>query len=155
MYRGFTESTVRQLITKSGLRSQKPSVSSAAQISSRQPKQKRQKMPLNEAEMLLAEQLRQEKIIFLRNLRFSALRKYELDFALLDSQIGIEIDGGIYDGRAHGSIAGILRDMEKHNLLTLLGWRTLRYTPAQVKNGEALYGIKQLVDSQNIRASAF
>jgi len=67
--------------------------------------------------------------------------------AFPDLKIGVEIQGGIWNGAtgAHGSPLKILRDMEKGNLLVLSGWRVLRYTPSEVKNGEAIAGLKQLL----------
>lgn len=104
----------------------------------------------NEAERVLAYQCAADKLPwFVQNYVFAPLRKFELDIAFPDSKVGIEIQGGIWNSKtgAHGSPLKILRDLEKSNLLVLNGWRVLRYTPAQVRNGEAIKGIKQLIGS--------
>lgn len=71
--------------------------------------------------------------------RFHPTRRFRFDFAIPEKKLAIEIEGGIWLGRngAHSSGKGILRDMEKNNLAVLEGWRILRVTPQQVKNGEA------------------
>jgi very-short-patch-repair endonuclease len=102
----------------------------------------------NEAEQILAYQCQADGLNgFKQNFRFHLTRKFEIDLAWPDHKVGVEIDGGIFNGKAHGSVMGILRDMEKHNLLLVSGWRVLRYTPTQVRNGEALEGLKQLLRS--------
>lgn len=58
--------------------------------------------------------------------RFDKIRKYRFDYAYPNIKLAIEIEGGIYSRQSHGSITGILRDIEKYNLATMLGWRVLR-----------------------------
>jgi very-short-patch-repair endonuclease len=82
---------------------------------------------------------------FEQEYRFAPPRRYRLDLAFPARRIGIEIEGAVWSKGAHSRPVGILRDMEKGNLLTLSGWRVLRYTPAQVANGSALLGLKQLL----------
>ena len=82
---------------------------------------------------------------FEQNYLFCETRKYEIDLAFPAQKVGIEIDGGLWAKGAHSRPIGIMRDMEKGNLLVLCGWRVLRYTPAQVMNGEALEGLKALL----------
>ena len=75
-------------------------------------------------------------------------RKFEADFYIHfpynGSKLAIEVEGGIYsfsrgDGKgkragAHGTPAGILRDMEKANIYAALGIKLLRVTPQQAEN---------------------
>jgi very-short-patch-repair endonuclease len=103
----------------------------------------------NTSEQTLAYQLKADGIKFEQNYRFSPARKFELDVAIPEHRIGVEIDGGVYTRQAHGSVSGIKRDMEKHNLLTLQGWRVLRFLPDEVKRGEAIQGIKDLLSFKN------
>lgn len=95
-------------------------------------------------------QLTQDRVKgYQREFRFDTERMYRLDFAWPERKVGVEINGGIFLGKigAHSSPTKILRDMEKGNLLVQLGWRVLRFTPAQVKVGEALEGIKKLLET--------
>lgn len=101
----------------------------------------------NQAEQTLAYQCLSDGLTgFEQEYRFDALRKYRLDLAFVREKVGIEINGGIWHGNAHSSPLMILRDMEKSNLLVLSGWRVLRFAPAQVNNGDALAGLKRLLE---------
>ena len=70
-------------------------------------------------------------------------RKFRCDLYLPRHRIVVEIDGGIWirgrtgRGGAHSLPTNILRDMEKGNLLTALGYRVFRFTPQMVKSREA------------------
>ena len=70
--------------------------------------------------------------------RFAPPRKYRFDFAWPERNVAVELEGGIFTRQAHGSVTGILRDIEKYNLATSLGWRVFRVTPDMVKDGTAL-----------------
>lgn len=99
----------------------------------------------NEAEQTLAYQALSEEIEFEQNYVFAPARKFQLDLAVPEQRCGVEIEGGIWSAGAHGRPNGILRDMEKHNLLITLGWRVLRFTPTQVQHGEAIEGLKAIL----------
>jgi very-short-patch-repair endonuclease len=100
----------------------------------------------NTDELVLAYQCLADKLPpFEQEYRFHMERKYRLDLAFVPQKVGVEIEGGLWAAGAHSRPIGILRDMEKANLLVLSGWRVLRYTPQQVRKGEALEGIKQLL----------
>lgn len=65
-------------------------------------------------------------------------RKHRADIAWPADRLAVEIDGGVYSRRAHGSITGILTGMQKQNLYASIRWHCLRVTPDQVKSGLAL-----------------
>ena len=73
-----------------------------------------------------------------REYRFDAVRKFRLDFAWPALKLGVEVEGGIYRGGGHTHVKDLKRDMEKSNLLTLAGWRLLRFHGDQVRSGEAI-----------------
>lgn len=86
-----------------------------------------------------------------RHVQLVAGRKFEVDFVWDKQSICVEVDGGVWmqghygqGGGAHSRPANILRDMEKSNLVQRLGYRLFRFTPEQVKNGQALEFIKEL-----------
>ncbi len=63
---------------------------------------------------------------------FAPGRKFRFDIALPERMTAIEIEGGIFikgHGGAHSNPRMILRDMEKYNLATALGWRVFRCEP--------------------------
>lgn len=68
--------------------------------------------------------------------QFHHARKWRIDFAWPIHRIGIEIEGGIWSAGRHTRGSGYLADMEKYNAATMLGWRLLRYAPAQL--GQAI-----------------
>ena len=68
------------------------------------------------------------EVLFAKELK----RKFRFDFALQDSKIAIEIEGGIFTNGRHTRGKGFMNDMLKYNLATRLGWVILRYTPQQL-----------------------
>jgi very-short-patch-repair endonuclease len=95
------------------------------------------------AEDLMAWQLRAAGIEFVREYVYSPPRKFRADFAFPAARLLAEIQGGIFTGQAHGSVKGVLADIERLNAATLAGWRLLRFTPQAVKSGEALQLIER------------
>lgn len=70
--------------------------------------------------------------------RFHPVRKFRLDYAWPDQRVGLEVDGGVWVGGAHGRGTGILRDQLKTNLAASLGWRILRTTPKDLASPDLL-----------------
>jgi hypothetical protein len=68
----------------------------------------------------------------------SATHKWRCDFVFKDQKLMVEIDGGIWVKGAHGHPVDILRNMKKQNDAMLLGFQVIRFTPAEVKNGDAV-----------------
>lgn len=99
---------------------------------------------LNEGEETLALQLRAYKIAFEREFKFHPTRRWRADFHLPDYMILVEIEGGIWMKKGgHNTGFGIMRDMEKHSQAQILGYIVLRYTPNQVKSGQAIAEIRR------------
>lgn len=84
-----------------------------------------------------------------KELKFHNVRKWKFDFGieLHPKMIGIEIEGGAWISGRHNRGAGFIKDMEKYNHATLLGWRVLRFTPQQVLDGSAIEFIKKVLES--------
>ena len=70
--------------------------------------------------------------------KFHETRRWRIDVAFVKHKLAIEVDGGCFVNGRHTRGMGFIKDMEKHNHLTLMGWSLLRFTPQQVKNGEAI-----------------
>ena len=64
--------------------------------------------------------------------KFWPTRRFRFDFAFVDKKLSIEIDGGVWSGGRHVRGKGFLRDQEKFNMATELGWRTLHYPPQNI-----------------------
>jgi very-short-patch-repair endonuclease len=65
-------------------------------------------------------------------------RKFRFDFAFVEARLLIEVQGGTFNGGAHGRGVGIHRDYEKGNLAVQHKWRVLQFDTKQVKSGEAV-----------------
>lgn len=105
---------------------------------------------MSDAEDMLAFQLKAVGIEFRRQHLYAPPRKLRADFAFLrPNGLLVEVQGGIYTRRAHGSITGVLADIDRLNAATLADWRLLRVTPEMVHKGEALTLIETaLADKQ-------
>lgn len=72
-------------------------------------------------------------------------RKFRFDFAFLRERLLIEIQGGVWNGGAHGRPTGIARDMNKLNQAQIHGWKVLQFDTKMVKSGEALNVTEQIL----------
>ena len=75
-------------------------------------------------------------------LRFHPTRRWRFDFAHEASKVAIEINGGIWSNGRHVRGTGYLRDREKINAATALGWRVFELGTGQVTvdNVQAIIG---------------
>lgn len=95
---------------------------------------------LNVEEERFAQQLIASHVPYEREFKAIPGRKFSFDFRIKGTKILIEIQGGIWmRGKgAHSRPKNIIRDMEKGNLATQHGYMLYEYTPQQVKSGEAI-----------------
>ena len=63
-----------------------------------------------------------------QEVRFHPTRKWQFDFALPALKVAIEVEGGVFSGGRHTRGAGYIKDCEKYNAATLMGWSVLRFT---------------------------
>ena len=61
--------------------------------------------------------------------KFCPTRRWKFDFAYPQDKIAIEIEGGLWIQGRHNRAPGMIKDMEKYNCATVMGWKVLRYTP--------------------------
>ena len=80
---------------------------------------------------------------------FHDTRRWRFDFAELTLRIAVEIEGGSRQGGRHNRHDGFVKDMEKYNRATVLGWKLLRCTPAQFDNGTIFQTIHDLMKGLN------
>lgn len=100
----------------------------------------------SEPEFIFIQQALADKLpIFICEYRFDPKRRFRFDVAWPDRKLAVEIEGAIWSRGAHSRPLGILRDMEKGNLAVMRGWSVLRFTPAQVKAGEAIEMVKKFL----------
>jgi len=77
--------------------------------------------------------------------KFHPARKWRFDYAIPKYMIAIEVEGGVWNNGRHTRGAGYIKDMEKYNEATILGWRILRYTPQQFNLFRHIEDIKKIV----------
>ena len=109
---------------------------------------------MSQPELLLALHLTELGVMFERQYAYVPGRGFRADFGLFlpgAAVVLVHIDGGVYNRRAHGSISGILADIERQNLATLNGYLALRFTPQQVENGEAIDLIQRLMEMSDAK----
>lgn len=70
--------------------------------------------------------------------RFYKPRKWRFDYALPKYKIALEVEGGVWTQGRHTRPQGFLRDMDKYNTATLLGWRVFRTTPQALLSARTL-----------------
>mgnify|MGYP005844091629 FL=1 len=77
--------------------------------------------------------------------RFHDTRKWRFDFAWPDYKVALEVEGGVFNSgpTGHTSISGFLKDVEKYNTATMMGWRILRCVPDGVGSRAIMDYIKQ------------
>lgn len=79
---------------------------------------------------------------------FAPPRRWRFDYSWSDQRIAVEIEGGVWMGGRHTRGSGFVKDMEKYNAAGLLGWRVFRFTPKQLKTGEAQAFMRRVFDSK-------
>lgn len=71
--------------------------------------------------------------------KFHPTRKWRIDLCWPEQKLALEIEGGTFmdKGGHRGSIKGYVKDMEKYNTLSILGYSLLRFTPQQMEKCES------------------
>lgn len=84
-------------------------------------------------------------------------RQFRMDFAWPEHKVYLEINGGLFGigkpcpvcGRrrvaGHSSIQRLLKDMEKINLASAMGWRPVFCTPSEFSSGEAARRVEEAI----------
>jgi hypothetical protein len=80
-------------------------------------------------------------------------RRWRSDWRISTTKVLVEFEGGLFakDKIGHGNVGGILRDIEKYNSATLLGYVVIRITPKHITSGEALTWVEQAVILDSLR----
>lgn len=96
----------------------------------------------------LADQINRHQLpTFKREYCWHPIRRFRSDFVFVDQKLIVEFEGGLWQrgGGGHSHPLGILRDIEKYNEATILGYRVLRFTDKDIKNLNAIEKIKKLL----------
>lgn len=68
--------------------------------------------------------------------RFTELRRFRFDLAVVDLKLAIEYEGLMSGKSRHTTVTGFTQDTDKYNLAQAKGWTVLRYTTLNYKNFE-------------------
>ena len=82
--------------------------------------------------------------------RFWPGRKVQFDYAWPERLLALEVEGGVYTGGAHGSVTGILRDVEKYSEAAARGWRILRVLPKTLATKTTATLIRRALEVTNV-----
>ena len=74
------------------------------------------------------------RIKMVREYRFHPTRRWSFDFADPETKVAVEIDGGAFIGGRHTRGSGFVKDQEKLNTATSMGWRVFRYSTIAAMN---------------------
>ena len=80
-----------------------------------------------------------------REYRFHPTRKWRFDFAWLQDQVAVEIEGGTWSRGRHVRPKGFERDCEKYNEAQRMGWMVYRFTSKMVMSGEAIEFMEEVL----------
>jgi len=90
-----------------------------------------------------------------KEVKFCLTRRWRADYffpnVISGYPLAVEIEGGAFSRGRHTRGAGFLKDMEKYNMLSIMGIALLRFTPTQVQNGEAALKVKEWFDANRNR----
>ncbi|MFA5186911.1 MAG: hypothetical protein WC551_10565 [Patescibacteria group bacterium] len=64
--------------------------------------------------------------------RFDSERRWRFDWCFPEVRLAVEIEGGIFTQGRHTRGSGYIKDLEKYNRATALGWHILRYPPNMI-----------------------
>ena len=82
--------------------------------------------------------------------RFHPIRKWRYDYAIPQLKIALEVEGGVWTGGRHTRGTGFLKDIEKYNTGTLMGWRIFRTTPSELLSSNTIDLLKEAIKSGQI-----
>ncbi len=82
--------------------------------------------------------------------KFHPTRRWRIDWAWPEHKLAVELEGGCWIRGRHNRGSGYLKDMEKYNALTLMGFHLLRFTPQQWRSLEAHRTIQEWFIEKNL-----
>ncbi len=85
----------------------------------------------------------------IKEYRFHPTRRWRFDYAIPSHKIALEVEGGVWTNGRHTRPQGFLKDMEKYNTASALGWRVLRTTPSELLKVATINLLKQAIQSTN------
>lgn len=72
--------------------------------------------------------------------KFHPTRRWRFDYACEKLKIAVEIEGNVFAYGRHNSPMGYIKDLEKYNTATAMGWSVIRFTPLTTKEPLSRFG---------------
>lgn len=95
-------------------------------------------------EIILESLLAKFKLNYVKEYKFYPNRKWRLDYFLPDKLTGIEIEGSTFSNGRHTRGIGYGNDCKKYNMVSLLGFKLIRFTTDDFRKGNVNYVIETL-----------
>ena len=111
----------------------------------RRPQAPKKRRDVSLGERLLSKQLDALKIEYTTEFRFHPERKWRADFRIDGYPILIEVEGGIWSQGRHTRGKGFEGDCTKYNQAAILGYHVLKGSTQQVKSGQLVADIEQMI----------
>lgn len=96
-------------------------------------------------ERILAAQLDLEKIEYDLEFKFHPQRRWRADFRITGYPVLVEVEGGTWSNGRHSRGSGFAKDCEKYNAAAKLGYFVIKGTTDQVRSGQLLQDIKEMI----------
>ncbi len=80
--------------------------------------------------------------------RFHPVRRWRADYALVDYRILIEVEGAVWIQGRHTRGSGFVKDIEKYNTATSMGYSILRVQPKDLMSSGLLDLIKETIKNK-------
>jgi very-short-patch-repair endonuclease len=82
-----------------------------------------------------------------REYRFYPERRWRADYCWIDHLLILETEGAVWTHGRHTRGSGFVKDIEKYNMMTLLGYRLIRVPTHELCNRSTIDLIKKLVSN--------
>lgn len=91
--------------------------------------------------------LRDEQLpLPVREYRFYPERKWRADYCWIDQFLILETEGAVWTQGRHTRGSGFVKDIEKYNMMTVLGYRLLRVATPDLCKRSTLDLLKKVLD---------
>lgn len=85
---------------------------------------------------------------FRRQVQFHPERRWKTDFICEADKIAVEIEGGVFIGGRHQYGATFVKDTEKYNMLTAMGYRLFRF--ARVMDMKEFFNLYAMLKQEDL-----
>lgn len=80
--------------------------------------------------------------------RFHPVRRWRADYAILSHKILIEVEGAVWVQGRHTRGSGFVKDLQKYNTATAMGYSVLRVQPKDLMSTELIDLLKQTISNK-------